>query len=499
MCVSCHCLHPRPVYNKYIGQMVAAPCGKCSVCLSERALRWTNRLKLECQRHKYSLFFTLTYSDDYLPKVNPYTVVSGSSTYEASLRESADYIAFCGNDVPCVNMSDFSAFIKRVRARLVYKFPELKHERFLRYFVTSEYGPTTFRPHFHGFLWFDSPDVYKAIKEVVYKSWPSASTYSTSSAFFRRNRFRFVGGQAAAYVANYINSLSFLPSILKERPFRVYHCQSICNPVGSFDVSEQQIKRLAFGVCDKIAVVQPDYSKIVEVSLWPSAESRWFPRFAGFHRFTDGVRQYFYNAFVSAFSGLDCKQYLAAVNLRWFDDSFLISCIRSCVCHEAEDLQRMPALSERVTRSLKRLFYVFRRLCSLSEKYEWFTFALVISYYQRKEYTALCSQLSFYQEVLDEQVPDGNNSLEFLPFFIDPLFAYNQRGLSSLSIDYLVSQFHVTPYSFSYFNKFYRYLDKKFISDRIVSSNVKCRLKKDYLSRHPEYMNFYSNIYKTFI
>lgn len=41
---------------------------------------------------------------------------------------------------------------------------------------------------------------------------------------------------------------------------------------------------------------------------------------------------------------------------------------------------------------------------------------------------------------------------------------------------------------------FYDYDVKKALCHRIVSSNVKCKRKKDFLANHPEYEDYYSNL-----
>lgn len=100
---------------------MTVPCGQCRGCRVSRRGDWSMRMLHEASLHEHSCFWTLTYSDEHLPP-------------RGSLR-----------------MSDVSAFIKRLRARIA----PVK----IRFQAMSEYGPTTLRPHYHGlFFGFDFPD-----------------------------------------------------------------------------------------------------------------------------------------------------------------------------------------------------------------------------------------------------------------------------------------------------------------------------------------------------
>lgn len=86
------------------------PCGKCSECISARALEWAQRAKYEISQHDNSCFITLTYDDDHL--------------------ESNEII-----------VEHIQKFIKRLRKRLGSKK--------IKYMYSCEYGTKTYRPHFH--------------------------------------------------------------------------------------------------------------------------------------------------------------------------------------------------------------------------------------------------------------------------------------------------------------------------------------------------------------
>lgn len=106
------------------------PCGKCIECLKDRQNSWKIRLQEEARDHKYVYFFTLTYRDDTVP-----------FTFDDD-----------GNKVLHVRKSDIQLWIKRHRISYQRYF---KRDIDFKYFICSEYGPNTGRPHYHGIIFTD--------------------------------------------------------------------------------------------------------------------------------------------------------------------------------------------------------------------------------------------------------------------------------------------------------------------------------------------------------
>ena len=46
------CEHPQTVFNRFLGDYITVPCGKCDLCRSARALSWVDRLEIERKCHK---------------------------------------------------------------------------------------------------------------------------------------------------------------------------------------------------------------------------------------------------------------------------------------------------------------------------------------------------------------------------------------------------------------------------------------------------------------
>ena len=118
------CLFPLKAKLNDIGRIefnhegdLKLPCGKCTECVSKRALEWATRARHEIATHKENCFITLTYSEENLPS---HFIVK----------------------------NEFQKFMKRLR-----KLTKLK----LRYMVSHEYGTQKFRPHHHAIIFGYNP------------------------------------------------------------------------------------------------------------------------------------------------------------------------------------------------------------------------------------------------------------------------------------------------------------------------------------------------------
>lgn len=116
------------------------PCGHCIECNRAKSNEWTFRLKCEFDIAKanggYAYFDTLTYNEDFLPKYGSF---------------------------PCFCKSDVQKFFKRLRKAC----PSLE----FKYFVTSEYGGRTHRPHYHILLIVYNSFSPLTLRQSVIKCW----------------------------------------------------------------------------------------------------------------------------------------------------------------------------------------------------------------------------------------------------------------------------------------------------------------------------------------
>lgn len=168
-----------PILIKVEGkkQYMQVPCGKCLECKKKYQNDWCIRMYEALEDyHLKGVFFTLTYSEDTVPKnyvydghiyrseagyaykgLNSYDIegyehdgrtINFNSYDKKQLKEfyagkiNVQYDDLCVV-FNSVRKKDVQDWIKRGRYYLNKEF---------KYFITSEYGPGTLRPHYHGII-----------------------------------------------------------------------------------------------------------------------------------------------------------------------------------------------------------------------------------------------------------------------------------------------------------------------------------------------------------
>lgn len=250
------CQNPRTIVNKYTHESVVVSCGVCPSCVLRRSGIQTNLLTTYSAQFRYVYFVTLTYAPCFLPTLevsvietctddvadvpcvpnindldpcdnNRYlfgfcsvprsaSVKLKNSTVERTFKDPEvrfsypmkpkELLSILGkinhnvpNRIPYICNRDLDLFFKRLRSYYPYEK--------LRYYAVSEYGPTSYRPHWHLLLFSNSEQFSETILENVSKAW----SYGRCDATLSR-------GFAAPYVASYVNSFVALPSFYTEMP-----------------------------------------------------------------------------------------------------------------------------------------------------------------------------------------------------------------------------------------------------------------------------------------
>lgn len=250
------CQNPRTVVNKYTHEPVVVPCGSCPSCLLRRSAIQTNLLTTYSSQFRYAYFVTLTYAPRFLPTLevsvietctddvadvpcvpdicdldagDPNTYLFGfrsvprtasvklkTSTVERTFKDPEVKFTYpmkskailsilekvnhnVPNRIPYICNRDLDLFLKRLRSY----YPDEK----LRYYAVSEYGPVSFRPHWHLLLLSNSERFSETICENVPKAW----SYGHCDTSLSR-------GYAALYVASYLNSFVALPDFYTQMP-----------------------------------------------------------------------------------------------------------------------------------------------------------------------------------------------------------------------------------------------------------------------------------------
>lgn len=123
-----NCFYPISIQKNPILKGRNVPCGRCPACRQKERNAWSFRVQQEQWSSDSSLFITLTYSDEYLPKNS-----RGLATLDK--RQLINYI-------------------KRIR----------KYQPKVRYFAVGEYGGKTKRPHYHAVL-------FNVNRELAIEKW----------------------------------------------------------------------------------------------------------------------------------------------------------------------------------------------------------------------------------------------------------------------------------------------------------------------------------------
>lgn len=248
------CFSPNLVYNSYLGDYVLVPCRVCAACRSSYARDLQNRIEDECGAHKYNFFITLTYDNEHMPMY--YAYPSEGGVYFRAFRGNKPLLDAQGLELPELDFNledswyaepqhnpfstgfgfcykpDIQKFIKRLRIKLVRKYGNVSSSK-IRYFVASEYGPVTYRPHYHGVLFCDDDRIAEDLPRLIYEAWAMCSP--------ERCDVQLVSGAAPQYVAKYVNGFARLPKVLSTQLTRPFHLASKNPALGTFKINEKEI------------------------------------------------------------------------------------------------------------------------------------------------------------------------------------------------------------------------------------------------------------------
>lgn len=294
------CLHPRIITNPYTHERQSVPCGRCDACCNKKASQWVVRLEEERKIHAYTVFFTLDYNERYVPRMykvkdglvqhnlsrvkttigrsdgtpivgfkekddSGYFIPWSELKYSDWSYKDRDYLKSRRN-FPVVSVQDVQKFVKRLRQ---YFYNETSST--FRYYIASEYGPTTFRPHYHGVLFFDSPSAAAKIGEMLRASW-----WLNDMPI----QFEFVASSATSYVASYVNMFAHLPAIYKCKGIRPFALCSRRPALGSSSFSEEKVRQLVQSSAPSVRVHSASDNQLIDVPLPSYLKNRLWPRFS---------------------------------------------------------------------------------------------------------------------------------------------------------------------------------------------------------------------------
>ncbi len=281
------CLNPQRVYNTK-GEEIVVPCRCCRACLMNKANKMTFQCSLEEEDSKYCIFVTLTYANDFVPLLQPVACKNShgdnlgyilynkcdrlsalGSTLgfdEAQRHTSNDYMRYfldkvkLNGFIPYLSPLDFQRFMKRFRKNL-NKYSDEK----IRYYACGEYGPRTFRPHFHMLLFFNEKITFENYAKCLRAAWPYGRIDASSSR-----------SKCASYVARYVNSTVALPRLYEISSLKPFSSHSTF--FGQSFYKSQKAKIYESEPTDFIRQCRNVLGRNVSFMPWRSLTSSFFPR-----------------------------------------------------------------------------------------------------------------------------------------------------------------------------------------------------------------------------
>ena len=286
-----HCQSPLRIRNPYTHEWCWVPCRKCASCRSRKIQEWTSRLNIESRCHPYQLFGTLTYAPKYLPYYevdwNRKVLFSTKENVEFKFvdlpldKNSYEYLK-CRRCLPVADSAEVQKFIKRVRERIrTNQSGERADDRYLRYYLVSDFGSTVLRPHYHFIFYTGSKWFAENAKSVVSECWRTDNRNSESESL-GYSKVEHVLTSASSYVASYVNCFEHLPQIYTFRKFKPFSLCSRHPPLGTLFENAGEIKELFnSGSCTR-SVWNRKQNEFLDVPLPKSLCDRLYPRIKGF-------------------------------------------------------------------------------------------------------------------------------------------------------------------------------------------------------------------------
>lgn len=233
-----YCLHPTKYYNKYLQQDIVSPCGHCDACITRKSNRLHNLIDLHSTSYNYCLFVTLKYNQTYIPKAKLYDddsktylinqdgVILGECDKLSDAEKGKLYRKVLSKKgralpygiIPYLDSHDLRLFLVRLRQHISTRFTRVvkthdtkkyrlqinkyRTDETFTFFANGEYGPETFRPHFHLLLFFNNPETLQALERHIHKAWKMGDC-----------DIRLADNNVSNYVSDYVAGSQYLPKI----------------------------------------------------------------------------------------------------------------------------------------------------------------------------------------------------------------------------------------------------------------------------------------------
>lgn len=485
------------------------PCNTCSSCLSRKALSWSQRLQVETLAHPASLFVTLTFNNEHLPILSYddallHLTSEQLDEFNTAWLGSIQFIEAYGG-LPFVGARPYQLFMKRLRKNVTNHFRNqlAKEQLQIRYFCCMEYGPTTFRPHYHAILFFNNQDVCDYAFTNIRSFWSDYDFHTCKRSSIGNVVCEYLKDQCGKYVSEYVNCHTYLPKVLQIRPFRPGSFKSTCPPIGSFSVTDSQIRKIFTDSLDKFSIKKSDSSEIECVPLWRSLEAAIFPKCLGFSVISHRDRIFLYlfetqfarGAYNSSSDWLNSEwPYLLACPFRPYELLNKLFRIKE-LSLLPDTFSELPAgVIASLISCTNRIRSVSRRLIEFSHHFgfpPYHSIALIEHYYQRKDYELLKARLLHESELAASPLGRDDSRSLFLSNFV---FADVSGSVASeLLSHYGFDTDDVLRYQFSNSRLYENAVSR---SRKWFELSRKKRVRYDYLEKNPDVAKKFG--YKTY-
>ena len=211
-------------------------CGKCEECRAVYKSAWSFRLMAELEplieKNWKMCFFTMTYSDDKLPLLPESVFVNPDRDYWINKE------AGISRGIPCFSKDNIEAFTNHMRFWFFQRgLTDIK------YFIASEFGSHTQRPHHHG-IYVVPPDFdTRALFDEIHSFWEQFGFIFPkdylggfdSYGYFHKPFVVVSPNTAARYCAKYVTKDIYYNEFLNSENL----------DISSFKTSDRTFKRCA--------------------------------------------------------------------------------------------------------------------------------------------------------------------------------------------------------------------------------------------------------------
>lgn len=449
------------------------PCGHCDACLALKGFQRCNDLDVCLSYYPVRYLVTLTYNDEHLP-IAAYNEESHSfvsdidcdyngECYSVSVSECSspldyDYVLNCLNrygGLPVLSRKNIIDFKKRFRKFFHKYYPD--EDVFI--YLCGEYGPSTFRPHYHCIFGFKSMVSRDSLTSLLRASWSCRVVGTRNSrdpiGFFDVEYI--ASGTCGRYVSQYLNCTTHLPSLIGRGKFRPFHQSS----------RQCDLRQSYYGVRDaeffskpffKVTYPSPRDSSPVVAPLPSFIQARFFPRHKAFDVLSSEGRVRVYD-FVCSFVDFNHFYEHFKSPLAFDNTGFAYCFVNDVILHGLLPFQLRTVLY--------RFWCCFRRYGSVARRFG----VSIVDYFRRLDL--------FYK---DKALYLLNQFLSFVE-----TFSLRHSVAETLSLYY-----NGTSSYFDYRN-LTEYRNFHFLMSSIVKNTTKTKQRNDYFIRHrlqrPSFLN----------